>query len=83
MAGERTIRGGHFLFEGRSGSESGEEKKHSSVSPVVRVESLRLILLLVYTDEINDSGGFFQLVDICVDKLRPLVGFCTLFLALF
>jgi hypothetical protein len=35
------------------------------------------------TDEINDSGGFFQLVDICVDKLRPLVGFCTLFLALF
>ena len=33
MAGLRTIRGGHFLFEGKSRSESGEEKeKHSSVT---------------------------------------------------
>lgn len=36
-----------------------------------------------YTDQINDSGGFLQLVDIYVDMLRPLVGFCTIFLALF
>jgi hypothetical protein len=37
----------------------------------------------IRTDEINDSGGFFQLVRIYANKLRPLVGFCTIFLALF
>ena len=37
----------------------------------------------VYTDEINDSGGFLQLVRIYANKLRPLVGFRTIFLALF
>ena len=37
----------------------------------------------VSSDEINASGAFFQLFCICTNKLRPLVGFCTIFLALF
>ena len=44
---------------------------------------LIIVLKKNYTDQINDSGGFFQLVDKYVDKLRPLVGVFTLFLALF
>ena len=57
----------------------------NSIPSTTGMVSVNIIKLLNedITDEINDSGGFFQLVGICSDKLRPLVGFCTIFLALF
>merc|ERR1712210_267519 len=48
-----------------------------------RLSNVAVMIFQLNTDQINDSGGFLQLVTICGNMLRPLVGFCTIFLALF